>query len=89
MLNIQLDEKAIESKFLEELRKHLVQIEKRCTFWDMKELMKQTNMGENSIKEKFFFDSRFPKHKVGGKWYFPGVECERFLLEWIKEQPTN
>lgn len=89
MLSIQLDEKAIEEQFLLEMRKRLEQIERRHTFWDMKELMRQTNMGENSIKEKFFYDPRFPKHKIGGKWYFPAAECEVFLLQWIKEQPIS
>ncbi|WP_374717919.1 hypothetical protein [Neobacillus sp.] len=89
MISLQLDEQQIEQRFLEELRKRLDSIEKRCTFWDMKELCRQTNMSENNIKEKFFYDPRFPKHKIGSKWYFPAKECEEFLLMWIKEQPTN
>lgn len=89
MLEILLDETAVEQQFLAALKKKLNEIEMRSTFWDMKELMKQTNMGESNIKEKFFYDSRFPKYKVGGKWYFPAKECEEFLLMWIKEQPKN
>jgi phage pi2 protein 07 len=89
MLSIQINEREIEQRFLEEMKKRLDQIETRCTYWDMKELIKQTNMSENSIKEKFFYDPRFPKFKIGGKWYFPSKECEQFLLTWIKEQPTN
>ncbi|PED05284.1 hypothetical protein [Bacillus pseudomycoides] len=86
MLNIQLDDKIIEQRFLEELRKRLDQIEQRRTFWDMKELCKQTSMSENTIKEKFFYDDRFLKYKIGGKWYFPAIDAENFLLMWIKEQ---
>lgn len=89
MLTIQIDEKALENQYLLEMRKRLEQLERRHTFWDMKELMKQTCMGENSIKEKFFYDPRFPKRKLNGKWYFPAAECEAFLLEWIKEQPID
>lgn len=89
MLNVQIDQQQIETLFMKELKKHLELIENRLTFWDMKTLCQQTNMSENSIKEKFFFDPRFPKHKIGGKWYFPAIECEKFLLLWIKEQPTN
>lgn len=89
MISLQVDEQHIEQRFLEELRKRLDKIERRHTFWDMKELCRQTNMSENSIKEKFFYDPRFPKHKIGGKWYFPAKECEEFLLMWIKEQPKN
>jgi hypothetical protein len=89
VLSIQLDEKEIEQRFLEELRKRLDAIQNRYTFWDMNELCRQTNMSENNIKDKFFYDKRFPKFKVGGKWIFPAVESERFLLEWLNEQPTN
>lgn len=89
MLSIQLDEREIEKRFIEELQKRLKHIENRHTFWDMKTLCKQTCLSENTIKEKFFYDPMFPKHKVGGKWLFPTAECERFLLEWIMEQPTN
>jgi phage pi2 protein 07 len=89
MLSLQLDEKALEEVFLQELKKRLDQIEKGFLFWDMKELCRQTKMSENNIKEKFFYDERFPKYKVGGKWIFPAAECEKFLLEWIREQPTN
>lgn len=89
MLSIQLDQQQIENIFLEELKKRLDQLENKTTFWDFKTLCKQTNMSENTIKEKFFYDERFPKHKVGGKWYFAAKETEEFLLMWIREQPTN
>lgn len=86
MLDIKIDEQKIEELFLQELRKRLDQIERRKTLWDMKELCKQTSMSENTIKDKFFYDERFPKYKIGGKWYFSALESERFLLMWIKEQ---
>ncbi|PGT89194.1 hypothetical protein [Bacillus sp. AFS040349] len=89
MIDFQVNEKMLEERFLQEMRRRLDQIEHKHTFWDMKELCRQTNMSENSIKEKFFYDPRFPKHKIGGKWYFPAKECELFLLLWLKEQPTH
>lgn len=89
MLNIVLDEHELENRFSEELKKRLDHIEHRFTFWDMKELCKQTNMSENNIKEKFFYEPEFPKFKVGGKWLFPARECEKFLLDWIKGQPQS
>lgn len=89
MVTIELDAHEIEQRFLEELRKHLAKIERSQTFWDMKTLCKQTCLSENTIKERFFYDPRFPKFKVGGKWLFPAKECEEFLLMWLKEQPRN
>ena len=89
MINVKVDENYVEKLFLQELEKRLNELEAKSTLWDMKKLMKQTNMSENSIKEKFFYDPRFPKYKVGGKWYFPTRETEQFILTWIKEQPTN
>lgn len=89
MIEVQLNEKYIEETFKEELRKRLDEIQSKKVFWDMKELQKQTNMSVNTIKEWFFYDDRFPKYKVGNKWYFPAKECEEFLINWIKEQSTN
>ncbi|MDR4982722.1 hypothetical protein RGU74_03265 [Bacillus cereus] len=86
MLDIKIDEQKIEELFLEELRKRLDNIEQRKTFWDMKELCRQTSMSGSSIREYFFYDERFPKFKIGGKWYFPALEAENFLFMWIKEQ---
>ncbi|MEK5171793.1 group-specific protein [Heyndrickxia sp. FSL W8-0496] len=88
MINVQIDEKEIENIFLDEVRKHLKKIESQSTFWDMKELCRQTNMSINFIKETFFYDPRFPKKRVGKKWLFPAKECEEFLLKWLKEQPN-
>jgi hypothetical protein len=89
MFTIQLDQAEIEDLFLEELKKRLDEIQHQYTFWDMKTLCEQTKMSENNIKEKFFYDSRFPKYKVGGKWLMPAKEAKQFLLQWLKEQPTH
>lgn len=89
MLSIEVNEREIEKLFLEELHKTLRKIETRYTFWDMKELCRQTHMSENNIKEKFFHDPNFPKHKVGAKWLFPAAKCEQFLLDWISKQPSR
>jgi len=88
VINVQVNEKEVEHLFIEELKKRLDRIEQNRTLWDTKELKRHTSMSWGTIQEKFFHDTRFPKHKVGGKWYFPAKECEQFLLMWIKEQPT-
>ncbi len=87
MIDIQVDERQVEQRFIEELRKRLNDIEHRHTFWDMKELCRQTCMSETFIRETFFYDPRFPKYRVGKKWLFPAKECEQFLVMWLKEQP--
>lgn len=89
MLTVQVDQEQIERQFLGEMRKHLNEIKNQFTFWDMKELCRQTNMSPNFIKDTFFYDPRFPKYRVGKKWIFPAKECEKFLLTWLAEQPRN
>lgn len=89
MIDVHVDDKEVERLFLEELKKRLDRIEQNLTLWDMKTLCQQTCMSENSIKDKFFYDKRFQKYKIGGKWYFPARETEEFLLMWIKEQPAG
>ncbi|WP_342515445.1 hypothetical protein [Sutcliffiella sp. FSL R7-0096] len=88
-INIQINEKLVKEMLNDKLECHLKQLESRFTFWDMKELCRQTCMSENSIKEKFFYDERFPKRRVGGKWYFPVVATTDFLLTWLSEQPNK
>jgi len=89
MIQIQIDENIAEEMFLQEIKKRVNSIQAKLSYWDLNELSRQTCMSIGSIKEKFFFDPRFPKYKVGGKWYMPAAECEAFLLQWIKEQPRN
>lgn len=42
-------------------------------------------MSWTTIQKEFFFDQRFQKFKVGGKWYFPAKEKKAFLLNWLTE----
>ena len=84
MFSVSLDESQLESIVREELSKKLKQIEHRHTFWDMEELINQTNMSLPFIKEQFFYHENFPKFKIGRKWLFPAKETEEFLLNWLK-----
>ncbi|KHL95361.1 group-specific protein [Paenibacillus sp. IHB B 3415] len=54
-------------------------------FWDSAELRRRTCMSWNTIQDTFFFDPRFPKRKVGGKWYYPARETRAFLEQWLAE----
>lgn len=89
MFKVQLDEKIAEEMLLQEIKKRVSMIESRFTYWDLDELCRQTCMSINNIKDKFFYDPKFPKYKIGGKWYMPAQECEAFLLKWIKEQSKD
>lgn len=86
LLEVKLDEHYIEETFREELKKRLDQLQSQEVFWDMKTLCEKTKMSVNTIKDTFFYDDRFPKTKVGQKWYFPAEETKRFLLQWLNER---
>lgn len=88
-IKVEIEESVVEEMLLSQIKKKVEQIERRHVFWDINELCKQTCMSFNNIRDKFFYDPRFPKYKVGGKWVIPAKECEEFLLQWIKEQPRN
>ena len=53
MLTFEIDQNLLEERVYKELSKRLEAIEHRVTFWDTKELCKQTNMSLNFIKETF------------------------------------
>ncbi|WP_203363050.1 group-specific protein [Bacillus sp. REN10] len=85
MIQIQVDQKELKKLYLEEIQKRLDQIDHSVTFWDTKELKRQTNMSWNTIQDMFFHDPRFPKFNTGNKWYFPAKECRAFLIRWAEE----
>lgn len=67
----------------------LKEAEVDLVFWDSPELKRRTCMSWNFIQQQFFFDPRFPKRKIGAKWYFPARETREFLEKWIAEQPRS
>ncbi len=85
-LEIKIDEEEVRKLYLEEMEKHFKKINAELTFWDSMELKRRTCMSWNTISSTFFYDPRFPKYKVGGKWYFPAKETQKFLLTWLVEQ---
>ncbi|QQZ58852.1 group-specific protein [Paenibacillus sonchi] len=70
----------------EQVEQLIQEFDNEFVFWDTNQLKKRTCMSWNTIQEYFFFDPRFPKRKVGGKWYFPAHETREFLREWLLEQ---
>lgn len=87
MLNIQIDEQEVKQMYLEKLEEKMKEFDADLVFWDRKELLRRTCISWTTIQERFFLDPRFPKYKVGNKWYFPADETKKFLLQWLSEQP--
>ncbi|WP_405152897.1 group-specific protein [Paenibacillus sp. FSL K6-0108] len=88
MLSISVDEKEIKKLLKEKVTEILKEADAEYVFWDASELKRRTCMSWNFIQDQFFFDPRFPKRKVGSKWYFPSRETREFLEEWLAEQPV-
>ncbi|WP_085523884.1 group-specific protein [Tuberibacillus sp. Marseille-P3662] len=86
MLDIQIDEQEARDLYLEKVEEKVKQIEADLVFWDTAELKRRTCMSWGTIQDQFFFDERFPKFKVGQKWYFPAQEAKDFLIQWIHEK---
>lgn len=72
-----------------EIQKRLTELNTDVVFWDLKELSRRTNMSIPFIKEQFFYNQEFPKYKVGTKWLMPAKETEKYLLNWLKQQPRS
>lgn len=86
MLNVQIDEAQVYSMCRDEIAKRVRDMDVELVYWDTAELKKRTCMSWNFIQEQFFFDPRFPKRKVGTKWFFPAREAREFLEQWLREQ---
>jgi len=87
LFTIEIDEQEAQRLIREKLEQKLKEVDAELVFWDSKELMRRTCMSWNTILDKFFYDPRFPKFKVGGKWMFPAQKTKEFLLTWLQEQP--
>jgi phage pi2 protein 07 len=86
LINVQVDEREVLKFCRERIGELVKEVEGEYVFWDSAELKKRTCMSWNTIQEAFFFDPRFPKRKVGSKWYFPARETRAFLETWLMEQ---
>ena len=89
MLTVQIDENEVRELYLQKLEEKLKELDSELVFWDTNELKRRTCLSWNTIQKEFFFDLRFPKFKVGGKWMFPAQETKEFLLQWLREQPKG
>ncbi|NBI30929.1 group-specific protein [Chengkuizengella marina] len=87
MLTVQVDKKEIQELCKQKVSEIVKEIDLEYVFWDTAELKRRTCMSWNTIQDTFFFDPRFPKRKVGHKWYFPARETRVFLVTWLEEQP--
>ena len=86
LISINLDEDEVKKICHEKIAELVKEVDNELIFWDSKQLMRRTCLSWNSIQALFFFDLRFPKHKVGGKWLFPAKETREFLEQWLREQ---
>jgi hypothetical protein len=86
MITVQIDEAEVRQLAKEQISKFVKEVDAEMVFWDTAELRRRTCMSWNTIQDLFFFDERFPKSKVGGKWYFPVRATRTFLETWISEQ---
>lgn len=79
MINILVDESEVKRICRERIESTLKEVDSEYVFWDTTELKRRTCMSWNTIQDTFFYDKRFPKRKVGSKWYFPAREVRNFL----------
>lgn len=86
IVSLQINESAVQEQIRQRIGELVKEVDAEMVFWDRKELMRRTCMSWNFIQEQFFFDPRFPKFKIGSKWYFPAREAREFLVTWISEK---
>ncbi|MCY7576167.1 MULTISPECIES: group-specific protein [Bacillus] len=89
MLTVQVDENEVRRICIEKIEEQLQTVENEKVFWNRKTLQEKTDMSWTEILDKFFYDPRCPKYKVGSRWRFPAEEMKKFLLTWLAEQPRH
>ena len=86
MLTVQVNEAQVREEIRRRIAELVKEVDAEYVFWDTKELIRRTCMSWNFIQQQFFYDPRFPKAKIGSKWYFPARETREFLERWLAEQ---
>ncbi|WP_427137245.1 group-specific protein [Psychrobacillus psychrodurans] len=86
MIQIQVDQEAIEKMYMDAIKLKIQELDKELVFWDTKELKRRTCLSWNTIQDNFFHHKDFPKVKIGGKWMYPAKETEEFLETWLDEK---
>ncbi|ETT55233.1 hypothetical protein C171_19637 [Paenibacillus sp. FSL H8-237] len=87
ILSVNVNKTEVMKMCREQIELLVKEVDSEYVFWDTSELKRRTCLSWNTIQSLFFFDPRFPKRKIGGKWFFPARETRRFLEEWLEEQP--
>lgn len=77
LVGISIDQDLVKEILLEEVKKKIEAFDADLIFMNTKELKRRTSMSWNTIQKTFFFDSRFPKYKIGGRWMFPAQKKQR------------
>lgn len=85
-VSVNVDENEIRELCKQRISELVQKVDAEYVFWDANELKRRTCMSWTFIQDQFFFDPRFPKHKIGGKWLFPAEETRSFLEQWLREQ---
>lgn len=88
-VNVQVDQTEVRKLCLQKIEEVLKEVDAELVFWDSAELKRRTCMSWGTIQDTFFYDPRFIKRKVGGKWYYPARETRAFLVQWLYEQSRN
>ena len=86
MVSVNVNESEIRELCKQKIAELVQEVDAEYVFWDTAELKRRTCMSWNTLQEAFFFDPRFPKRKVGSKWYFPARDTRVFLERWLLEQ---
>lgn len=84
MFNVYLDQEMAKSIYLEEVRKHLQEVEKQTLLIDTKELCKMLSLSRPTVEKLFISKPGFPVMRIGKKLLFNRKEIEVYIDEWSK-----
>lgn len=91
LLSIEIDHELVERIIVDQIKQKMKDLDSQKIFLTMEDLEHITGCSKGFIRDKILYDKRFARirRKVGRKWLFPADETKNFLIEWIKEQPSD
>jgi excisionase family DNA binding protein len=82
MFNVSLDQDTAKAIYLEEVRKHIEEIEQQTLLIDIKELCKMLSLSRPTVEKLFIYNPDFPTLRIGKKYLFNRNQVVDYINRW-------
>ncbi|MGO1059341.1 hypothetical protein ACTL32_09465 [Planococcus sp. FY231025] len=79
MIQVSIDEKALEELYLQKVEERLNQLESHLFYMNSKQLQNYMNVSWSTIEKHFLYDEKFGAIRLGSRWLFNKKIVDEYL----------